>query len=146
MFIQPTMPSNCQDNGAFMDGPRKEVSNQKKLKHFSGTKKLAIKLVGKAYSTIHYLARGQNSIYHTWYQRYTHNWYFTSSIPNVCIFYPFSLCLVITNKNHGQPFGQYAETLQPLLTGDSYHSKEVPLKKGYGSTGSWHIDCFKREA
>ncbi len=35
------MPSICQDNGAFMDHPMKEISTQNKLKHFSRTKKLA---------------------------------------------------------------------------------------------------------
>jgi hypothetical protein len=46
VFVWPTMPSTCQDNGAFMDGPMKEVSTLNKLKHFSGTKKLA-KLIAR---------------------------------------------------------------------------------------------------
>ncbi len=40
VFVWPTMPSTYQDNGAYMDSPKKEVSTQNKLKHFSGTKKL----------------------------------------------------------------------------------------------------------
>jgi hypothetical protein len=44
------MPSTFQDNGAFMDGPMKEVSTQNKLKHFNRTKKLA-KLVEIAVRT-----------------------------------------------------------------------------------------------
>ena len=42
----------------------------------------------------------------------------------------FWVLLVVTNKNHGQPFVQYAEILQPFLMGASYHPEEVPLKKG----------------
>ena len=38
--------------------------------------------------------------------------------------------LVATNKNHGQPFVQYAERREPFSMGASYHLKEVPLKKG----------------
>jgi len=38
--------------------------------------------------------------------------------------------LVVTNKNHGQPFVQYADGCEPFLMEASYHPEEVPLKKG----------------
>jgi hypothetical protein len=50
------MPSVCQDNGAFMDGPMKEVSNQNKLKHFSQTKKLAKLVFAKRFNNMQYSA------------------------------------------------------------------------------------------
>jgi len=38
--------------------------------------------------------------------------------------------LVVTNKNHGQPFVQYAEISEPFLMGASYCTEEVPLNLG----------------
>jgi hypothetical protein len=46
----------------------------------------------------------------------------------------FWVLLVITNKNHGQPFVQYANRREPFLMGASYHPKKVPLKKGSRET------------
>jgi hypothetical protein len=38
--------------------------------------------------------------------------------------------LVLTNKNHGQPFIQYAEISEPFLMGALYIPEEVPLNLG----------------
>jgi hypothetical protein len=47
---------------------------------------------------------------------------------------PVDRPLVVTNKNHGQPFVQYADHREPFLMEASYHPKEVPLKKGLRET------------
>ena len=46
----------------------------------------------------------------------------------------FWVLLVVTNKNHGQPFVQYADRRKPFLMEASYHPKEVQLKKGSRET------------
>jgi hypothetical protein len=38
-----------------------------------------------------------------------------------------NILLVVTTKNHGQTFVQYAEISEPFLMGASYFPEEVPL-------------------
>jgi len=42
--------------------------------------------------------------------------------------------LVVTTKNYGQPFVQYAERREPFLMEASYHPEEGWLKKGSQET------------
>ena len=42
----------------------------------------------------------------------------------------FWVLLVVTNKNHGQSFVQYAERREPFLIGAPYHPEKFLLKKG----------------
>jgi hypothetical protein len=49
----------------------------------------------------------------------------------------FWVLLVVTNKNHGQPFVQYAEISEPFLMGASYYPEEVSLNLGSLISAYW---------